>query len=161
MCIVMSVYVHVYNVQLTSLYMYTVHCHPHIHVYSKFFSRNCINIGRMHFPCIISDLGYILHVHVHVHTCTISHAPFHISASPPGHKDTPGQQLFGQYVGLEVIQCLQCSLTDVLREGEGEEGGGEGRSREGSTCDLTVRYRCTCIRGDPKCSSICYRASNS
>ena len=67
-----------------------------------------------------SDLGYILHVHV-------SHAPFHISASPPGHKDTPGQQLFGQYVGLEVIQCLQCSLTDVLREGEGGGGGGRGR----------------------------------
>ena len=44
----------IYNVQLTSLYIH-VHCtlpSPYTCIL-KFFSRNCINIGRMHFPCII------------------------------------------------------------------------------------------------------------
>ena len=66
----------IYNVQLTSLYMYTVHCHPHAYtcILQVFFLGTALILDVCIFLALSfmrSDLGYILHVHVHVQSLTL------------------------------------------------------------------------------------------
>lgn len=54
--------------------------------------------------CSVQDICHTMHIHNSGNACF----------SPPGHKYTPSLKLFGKYISLKIIQCLQCSTTYIL-----------------------------------------------